>query len=133
MDSNQNNIHETSKPSSSTSTVPKLSLKERQALLSRLANPDAPRNIQKRQREKTLAAICSEGHKPITKVKLLVFENFVFFEGKQIDNYFRVYEEVDPIGRKITEYIRKKTLVTIKLRNRNHFEMPNRTIMVTET
>uniref|UniRef100_A0AC35G1X1 Sm domain-containing protein n=1 Tax=Panagrolaimus sp. PS1159 TaxID=55785 RepID=A0AC35G1X1_9BILA len=87
-----------------------LSLEQRQALLSRLANPDGPRNIQKRVRERTLAAICINGFTPITKEK-------------------PVMEFVDPIGRKITEYIKKKTLVTIKLRNRNHFEIPNRTIM----
>uniref|UniRef100_A0A914YWM9 Sm domain-containing protein n=1 Tax=Panagrolaimus superbus TaxID=310955 RepID=A0A914YWM9_9BILA len=101
--------NENSKPIAQRGTS-NLSLEQRQALLSRLANPEGPRNIQKRVRERTLQAICINGSAPMTKEKPIL-------------------EQVDPIGKKITEYIKKKTLVTIKLRNKNHFEIPNRTIM----
>lgn len=62
----------TSKENSKPNDSAKLSLEERQAKLARLANPDGPRNIQKRVREKTLMAICIDGHKPMTKEKAFV-------------------------------------------------------------
>uniref|UniRef100_A0A7E4W2G8 Sm domain-containing protein n=1 Tax=Panagrellus redivivus TaxID=6233 RepID=A0A7E4W2G8_PANRE len=99
----------------STSTAPKkdrndLDLEERQKLLGRLALPDAPRNIQRRVRERTLAAICKPGTAPTTKYKAPT-------------------EAVDPIGRRLQKFITDKAVVMIRLRNRNHFEEPNRNIM----
>lgn len=43
-----------------------LETSERQQLLSKVGNADGPRNVQKRVREKTMAAICVDGANPIT-------------------------------------------------------------------
>lgn len=43
-----------------------LETSERQQLLSKVGNPEGPRNVQKRIREKTIAAICVDGASPFT-------------------------------------------------------------------
>ncbi|KAE9547659.1 hypothetical protein FO519_009128, partial [Halicephalobus sp. NKZ332] len=86
-----------------------LEIVDRQQLLAKVGNPEGPRNVQKRIRERTIAAICVEGVTPFTvlpKTRL-----------------------VDPIGIRISQFIKMKALVQVKLRNRNHFELPNRTIV----
>uniref|UniRef100_A0AC34QU01 Sm domain-containing protein n=1 Tax=Panagrolaimus sp. JU765 TaxID=591449 RepID=A0AC34QU01_9BILA len=86
-----------------------LDVEHRQELLGRVGLPEGPRKIQSRVRIKTMAAICVDGASPLTTLPKLVL--------------------TDPIGFRISKLIKDQSLVQIKLRNRSHFEPPNRTII----